>query len=269
MAARRAAKAKPEAKRPAAVKAAGPKAAGPKTRRLPEGLTLTPVFAGVPKEGLQLLAAIAERQEREFYQANKEAFRKLCAEPMQALLGELRDEAAKLHPGQTLPPAKLFRIFRDVRFGADKRPYKDHLSGLVLVTHGPAVTEGAAALYVQLGPDSFAAAGMYGLDGPQLAAYRKAVLDERKGEELQGLLAPLLAGGAVIEAREALKRVPPGVDPAHPRAELLRNKGLILTWPKLPVRLRTSPELAAWLRARMLEATPVVRWLVRNVASAA
>ncbi len=273
--------AKAGAKRPVAAKPAVAKAAKAvlaksaaaepvtaKPRKLPEGLTLRPIFRGVSKEGLQLLAAIAEQQEREFYHANKDDFRRLCVEPMEALVGELRDRLAPEFPGQTLPPGKVFRLFRDVRFGNDKRPYKDHLSGMVTVAPGPVVTEAPAAIYVQLGPDSFAGAGVYGLAGPQLAAYREAVLDDKKGPELVKLLQPLLDAGATIDAREALKKVPAGVDPAHPRAALLKNKGLIVGWGAIPVKVRTSPELVEWLAQRAVSAAPLVRWIVRNVSCA-
>jgi uncharacterized protein (DUF2461 family) len=55
--------------------------------------------------------------------------------------------------------------------------------------------------------------------------------------------------------------VPRGFDPDHPRADLLKRKGLIVTFPDLPRELLVSRKLADWLVTHAKRAVPLVEWL--------
>jgi len=55
--------------------------------------------------------------------------------------------------------------------------------------------------------------------------------------------------------------VPRGFDPAHPRADLLRRKGLMVTFPALPAELLPSRRLVDWLVRHVLCSAPLVEWL--------
>jgi uncharacterized protein (DUF2461 family) len=59
-----------------------------------------------------------------------------------------------------------------------------------------------------------------------------------------------------------LKRVPKGFDPTHPRADLLKRKGLIVGFPTMPPGLLATPKLAKWLVEGCKTAAPLVEWLV-------
>jgi hypothetical protein len=59
----------------------------------------------------------------------------------------------------------------------------------------------------------------------QLARYRTAVDDERRGTELAGLLAELSGAGWEIRG-EVLKTAPRGFTGEHPRIDLLRHKSV-------------------------------------------
>jgi uncharacterized protein (TIGR02453 family) len=150
-----------------------------------------------------------------------------------------------------------------VRFSKDKSPYKTNIGGHVSV-QGPAkATEMPAALYFHVGHDrTFAAAGHYMMDPRALARYRAAVGDAVRGKELEKILARLDKKGFVAEAHETLQRVPKGYDATHPRAELLKRKGLVVLFPGVPKNLLTSPKLVAWLASNAKEVAPLVEWLV-------
>jgi len=137
--------------------------------------------------------------------------------PMAALLAELEPEWG---------PGKIFRPYRDVRFSADKTPYKTHIGALL---------EGGG--YVQLGADGLASGcGIWHLDGDGLRRFREAVAADKSGEPLVAAVAELDRQGIEVIARESLKTVPRGYDRDHPRADLLRNKGLAAwrAWPVAP-----------------------------------
>ena len=61
---------------------------------------------------------------------------------------------------------------------------------------------------------------------------------------------------------DALKRVPKGWEPDHPRAELLKRKGLGVAFPALPKGKLASKELLPWLALHSKKVVPLVEWLV-------
>lgn len=149
---------------------------------------------------------------------------------------------------------RIFRPFRDVRFSADKTPYKTNIA---------AELPGG---YVSMSADElFCGGGLYMPAPDALARYRAAVLDDTWGEELAGIVARLRAQGYDVTAHEVLKTAPKGVDKDHPRIELLRHKGLVMT--------RTWP-VGAWLGTRkakdrvvavLTDAKPLYAWLDAHV----
>lgn len=160
----------------------------------------------------------------------------------------------------------MFRIFRDVRFSKDKSPYKTHLGGYVPVARAAKGVDAPAAVYVQIGTERFAAAGHYSMDGDALDRFRAAVADDARGKELEKILARLEKKGFSPDSHERYKRVPKGFDPEHPRAELLKRKGLIVGFPKMPKGIVASRKLAAWLADGAKQAAPLVEWLTLATA---
>ncbi|MBK9032544.1 MAG: hypothetical protein IPL61_14740 [Myxococcales bacterium] len=63
-----------------------------------------------------------------------------------------------------------------------------------------------------------------------------------------------------------LAKVPHGLDPAHPRALLLRHKGCVFGFPAIPRGAIHSAALATWLVTQAKLAAPVVSWLQAHVA---
>jgi uncharacterized protein (TIGR02453 family) len=157
----------------------------------------------------------------------------------------------------------VFRIFRDVRFSKDKSPYKTHIGGFIPVQRKEKVTEVPMALYFHVGAkETFGAAGHYMMSPPSLDRFRVAVAEDKRGKELGKLLGTLQKKGFSTESHETLKRVPKGYDPDHPRAELLKRKGLVVTFPKVPAGLLATHKLTTWLATQCKATTALVEWLV-------
>jgi uncharacterized protein (TIGR02453 family) len=224
----------------------------------------TAPFRGFHDARGDFFLALALHNDRDWFQSHRAAYQQGWAEPMAALLEEVRAGLAGAYGRRRLGPAKVFRLNRDVRFGKDKTPYKTHVAGWIPLETGRDASPGVspAAIYLQLGVDErFTGSGCWTLDPDALKAYRAALLHPRRGPALARLLAPLTARGFSLSCAETLVRVPAGVDPAHPRADLLRMKGLVVDPGDVPRRLITRPALAGWLIERARAAAPVVSWL--------
>ena len=107
--------------------------------------------------------------------------------------------------------------------------------------------------------------GLYMPEPAQLQRYRTAVDDERTGTELESIVATLRRDGYDVGAHEVLKTAPRGYPKDHPRIELLRHKGIVMSrsWSVAPwlATRRAKDRVVACLEA----ARPLGGWLARQV----
>ncbi len=214
------------------------------------------------KEG-KFFKALAKNNDRGWFLAHKAEFEEGWNVPMKALLSDVRKVIDRSYAHCELDEPKVFRISRDVRFSKDKSPYKTHIGGFIPVKRKEKVTEVPMALYFHIGAtETFGAAGHYMMAPPSLDRFRTAVAEDKRGREIDKLLGTLEKKGFSTESHETLKRVPKGYDPDHPRADLLKRKGLVVTFPKLPAGLLVTPKLTTWLATQCKATTALVEWLV-------
>ena len=219
-------------------------------------------FEGFADRDGRFFRALARNQRREWFAAHREEYERGWLAPMKALLAEVRERIDALFPHHPLGEPKVFRIHRDVRFAKDKSPYKTHIGGYVAIEGAGQGPSAPAALYLHLGAvEVFVAAGQYMMDPAQLARFRAAVLDDRRGEELAAILRRLTRAGFTVGSSDVLQRVPRGVDADHPRADLLKRKGLIVTFPAPSRDLLVARALVDWLVSQTKRVVPLVEWL--------
>ena len=129
-------------------------------------------FTGFSREAIQFLADLAVHNDRSWFQPRKGEYERLLKEPLEALclaLGE-RFEVRRLP--LSADSRSPFRIYRDLRFSADKSPYKAHVSASFPWTGDG----GGVGAYFHLQPgEVFAGGGMWHPLPPQLAAWRRVV----------------------------------------------------------------------------------------------
>jgi uncharacterized protein (TIGR02453 family) len=206
-------------------------------------------FEGWPAEALEFYEGLAADNSKSYWLAHKHVYDECVLAPMRELLAELEPEHGESH---------IFRPYRDVRFSKDKSPYK---------------TEIAAAFrdgYVRLSADGLGAGrGMHGMAPDQLERYRGAVAADVTGEALTRIAATLRAQDIAVQGHESLKKVPRGYAADHPRAELLRQKGLY-AWKQWPVEPWLGTPAARTKVTGFLSAVePLSDWLTQHVGSSA
>jgi uncharacterized protein (TIGR02453 family) len=219
-------------------------------------------FTGFADRAARFFAKLAANQSRDWFAANRDEYEEGWLAPMKALLAAAREKLAPRYAHEEIAAPKVFRIHRDVRFSKDKSPYKTHVGGYLGIAGSGAGPSGAAALYFHVGAgELFACAGQYMMDGEQLKRFRAAVGGEERGAELAKIVGALGRAGFTIDSYEQVQRVPRGFDAEHPRADLLRRKGLIAMFPPPPRTLLTSPKLVDELVTHAKKAVPLVEWL--------
>jgi uncharacterized protein (TIGR02453 family) len=212
----------------------------------------------------RFFAELALHNDRGWFQAHRDEYEDGWRAPLTALLLELRERLSRTYAGIVLAAPRIFRIHRDVRFSRDKTPYKTSIGGCVALAGRPTrAVEPPAAIYFHVGFEEVSSgAGLYAMEPDVLKRHRAAVLDRRRGAEIERIVADLRRKGFSLSAHDRTKRVPAGVDPEHPRAELLKMKGLAAMAPPLDRRLLASRDLVDRLVADARAAAPLVHWLV-------
>ena len=203
-------------------------------------------FAGWPVEAVEFYEGLEADNSRTYWQEHKSVYERCVKGPMEALLAELADDFG---------PGRIFRPYRDVRFSKDKSLYK--LSCDAHLSNG----------YISFSGDGlFAGSGLYMPEPPRLQRFRAAVDDERSGSELESIVGTLRKEGYEVGAHEVLLTAPKGYPKDHPRIELLKHKGIVMSrsWP-----------VGAWLGTRKAKdrvvgcleaARPLNAWLERHVS---
>jgi uncharacterized protein (TIGR02453 family) len=212
-------------------------------------------------ESLKFLRGLARNNNREWFEARREVYERAAKAPMLALIEEINGAMQGFAPAHVRPPHKIMmRIYRDIRFSSDKRPYKQHLAGW-WSRRGMEKTSGGG-YYLQIGPRGvMVAAGVYMPEREQLLALRRWMSAHH--EEYRASVAKLLrakaAGFTGIDA-DSLTRMPKGFAADDPADELVRAKN----WgvhAALPAEAALVASFVKELVRRMKLAAPLVDML--------
>lgn len=176
----------------------------------------------VEKELFDFFKKLEKNNDRDWFNDHKTAFKNIEAKTKKVFksLGKLM----KMH--DEVEDAKVFRIYRDVRFSKNKLPYKTHFSA-VYQRKKPQLRGG---YYVHLQPnnESFIAAGFWEPEKDDLLRIRKEfetddtqirkIISDKKFKQIWGEF-----------TGDELKTAPRDFDKEHPAIDLIRKKQFIFT----------------------------------------
>ena len=175
----------------------------------------------VQKSTLKYLTDLKKNNNREWYNAHKDAFIK-----EQTKIKEFHHEILNnLNKHDSIEKYKLYRIYRDVRFSKDKTPYQPHFAA----SFSRKGKELRGGYYIQIKPNnlSFLGGGFWKPEKEDLHRIRKEF--ELDATEIREILANKkfqTVFGGKLEGNE-LKSAPRGFDKNHPDIDLIRKKGFV------------------------------------------
>ncbi|WP_370240670.1 DUF2461 domain-containing protein [Aeromicrobium sp.] len=207
-------------------------------------------FEGFPVAALDFYDDLELDNTKTFWEAHKHVYAESVKAPFEALARELEPEFGAM---------KIFRPYRDVRFAKDKTPYKTHQGAFVGVAPATGFYVEVAAPGVRVG------GGIYEASGERLAALRDRMADDRRGPELEKILAQLRRGGFEIGG-ERLKSAPRGFEKDHPRIELLRMRTVLGSRSYGFEPFVHTPEVLDRIRDDWRRLRPLVNWVGDAVA---
>lgn len=200
-----------------------------------------------PPAALEFLRELEANNDSTWFRTNRARYDESLAGPARGLADRLG------HLGQP----HFFRPYNNVRFRPGP-PLKEHL--------GVAIGYGAAGgYYFDLSLDGLlVAAGLHRPAPDQLERFRAAINDGRKAAAFEQAVANAQSAGMAL-AEPELKRAPRGYPNDHPRLELLRLKRVTVARRHPLEPWLHKPRCDQLVRSELEAATPLVRWIAKNV----
>ena len=202
-------------------------------------------FTGFGANASRFLSGLAKDNTKVFFEAHHDEYITSIRQPLEDLLHEVQD---------TYGPGRVMRPNRDLRFSADKSPYKTTASMWAGDVGGVYLSLSASGLEV--------GGGLYDPSRDQLARARHAIEGRPQvAKHFGDILGKLTRGGFEV-AGPSLKTAPRGFDRDHPAIELLRLKHYAAL-KQLP--LGAAPDT---IRETWTAVVPLITWCSKNVGAA-
>jgi uncharacterized protein (TIGR02453 family) len=220
---------------------------------------MTNGFEGFPPETLRFLRQLKRNNNREWFLAHKGVYESKVKAPMTELVRALGREMQQSDPELIVDPKRaIYRIYRDIRFSADKKPYKTHMAAIFVPRGIPKKT--GACFYFHIEPaEIMIAGGVYMPDPATLRALRRhisenwekllAITNQQSFRKILGNL-----------QGERLVRPPSGYAADHPAIDVLRQKQFYVSVSD-PVELAEEPRLFPRLLELFSAMLPLVQFL--------
>lgn len=216
-------------------------------------------FEGFPREAMTFFRSLARQNRRDWFLEHKEVYETRVKLPMAELVEALNRSLMEFAPSYVTDPAKaVYRIYRDVRFSADKTPYKTHIAASFVRRGMPKHT--AAGYYFGVSPKEVEVGGGIYLPPPETLATIRRHLAARH-EEFRRLAGAKQIRTLLGEIQgERLARAPKGFPAGHPAEDLLRLKRCYF-YITLDPAIATTPKLFTELVKRFRVMTPLLEFL--------
>ena len=224
-------------------------------------------FTGFRPAALGFLRSLQRHNDREWFERHRATYESELRAPLAALAEEMDVRLATFAPEIVGDPkSSLFRIHRDVRFSADKSPYKTHVACWFHHADagrgvGASAPHGGAGFYFHMEASRASlGGGIWMPPRPTLQRIRDAIDEDHR--PLTKILAEPGARrrfGALAD-ENMLTRMPRGFADTHPAAALLRHRSYTLGR-EITQRELLSARLPDLLEREYTRLLPLVRWI--------
>ncbi len=224
-------------------------------------------FAGFPPGTPRFLADLGTNNNREWFEAHRPDYDRLWLAPALSFAAAAGARIRRIRPEVTVDPrvnGNVFRINRDVRFRADKSPYKDHLD--LWFWEGDKKSAISGFFFRLTASEAIAGAGSHSFAGPTLAGFRRAVAGGDAGADLADIMGTLSRAGMQVPPPE-LQRTPTGFGESDGvRGSLLRHKSMWATATRPVGAWINNPDMVDWAAEAWAEQAPLHTWIMDHVA---
>jgi uncharacterized protein (TIGR02453 family) len=222
-------------------------------------------FTGFSRDTVRFLGGLRRHNNREWFEGHRAMYDDHLMAPSKSFVAAMGQRLREISPRIVAVPrvnGSIFRLNRDTRFSSDPTPYKTNLG--IYFWIGPWPRLESAGYYFHLEPPDFMlGGGIYIFPPAMLGPYRRAAADPRAGKELAKIVAALSRVEGFSLGGSHYKRVPAGMDPGHPNAELFKHNALYGGFDSAIPEEFYSAELIDYCFEKFRLIAPLNDWLMR------
>jgi len=216
---------------------------------------------------IEFLKELKSNNSKSWFDQNRKRYDKMKSDYI-SLAGRILEQMKDIDPSLDMVTAKdcIFRINRDVRFSADKSPYKTNL-GIALHPGGKKFNLAAYYLHIEPG-QSFIGGGLWMPEAPLLSKVRKEIhyFYHDLVDILNNPLYKKTFGSLDVEDGQKLTRPPKGYEAEDPAIEFLKLKSFTASTP-LPDEMLTSDKLVGHIIDTFTILKPLIGFINRGLMS--
>lgn len=214
-------------------------------------------------DSFDFLTQLNANNTRDWFELHKHDYEDAVRTPALDFIAAMADDLHSISPHFLAMPKKvggsLMRVYRDVRFGNDKRPFKTNIG--IHFRHVRGKDVHAPGFYVHLEPNEcMLGAGIWHPDAPALNRIREAISENgatwHKASRDKKFIAVFTPGG------DALANAPRGYPKDHPQLEDLKRKDFIAIT-EFSCTLATSARFQPHVVATFRTAVPYMKFLCK------
>lgn len=175
---------------------------------------------------IDFLIKLKKNNNKDWFDKNRPQYELIKIE-FKNFINELIASIAKFDPSVKHLEAKdcIFRINRDVRFSANKAPYKTNIAAFISPEGKKSISAG---YYIHIQPGNcFLASGMWMPPAPQLSAVRQEI--DYNAEEFRKIILSkeFKKHFKELSQEDKVKTTPKGYEKTHPEIEFIKLKSFI------------------------------------------
>ena len=222
-------------------------------------------FKGFPKELTGFLSELEKNNTVAWFSDHKDDYDTFVKHPSEEFVSAMGEELKTFCPGINAIPKvnkSLFRINRDIRFSADKSPYKTNVG--ILFWEGPGKRMESSGFYFHLeGGMMMLGCGLYIFPKPIMQKFRETIMDKKKGKELQKIIEALVSDGYGMGTKY-YKKIPKDFTPSTEfEKEYLLYNGLS-AFMEFPIPdILFSQDIVEFTCDHFEKTNPLHRWIVK------
>ncbi len=223
-------------------------------------------FKGFSKELVRFYEKLAQNNNRDWFQENKQRYREVALYPMCDFISAFAPRLEEIAPFYIADPrpngGSVFRIHRDVRFSKDKKPYKEHLA--CQFRHQAGKDAHAPGFYLHIDLEGIRyGGGLWLPPPPKLAKIREAIDSHSKKWRAIRNDPDIISEFGEVHG-DGLKTAPKGYDKDHPDIIDLRRKTFFLM-KRAPLSTIFSEKLIDEVAETYTKAVPFMRFMTTAV----
>ena len=209
----------------------------------------------------RFLKGLKRHNTRDWFLAHKDEYERDVRQPALGFIGDFAPYLQRIAPRfAAIPKAQggsLFRIHRDIRFSADKSPYKTHV-GMYFPHKQAGRDVHAPCYYLHLEAGGcFAGGGLWHPDANALRAVRTAIVERLEAWRH-------VRRTRILEDGEALISPPRGYSATHPFIDDLKRKDFVSSIPLTESRV-CGPQFIDEFSEACRRMQPLIEFLTEAV----